>query len=395
MVILNQIMHWRSPGRHSGLDKSNMLLLRRGFFYGESMSETFDIGVLYSRSGTYQALSEPLFIGTMEAIETVNQDRAIPVSFTPITRDPACDLSNYAPMCADILSNSNAKHVVGCVTSSSRKEVIPELDRAQATLWYNVPYEGFETSARVVYSHAATNQNILPILGWAQRHFGNQGYLVGSNYIWGWETCRVARTRLEASGGRVLGERYLPLGDMSVEALIAEIQRARPSFVLNSLVGASSYAFIAAYADLGRRDPHFAPENCPLLSCNLTEAELPVLGDAAEGMISVGPSFCETPTADGRGSSLERTAFQSVLTLAAILAEGVSGPFDSYLAEHGARYGIDPATHHKTLDVHIAQVRGGAFEILHSWTDIAPDPYLTRPSRHPQFRDPSLTVVRA
>ncbi|UWR27891.1 transporter substrate-binding protein [Sulfitobacter sp. S223] len=359
------------------------------------MSENFDIGILYSRSGTYQLLSEPLFVGAMSAIDDVNMDRALPVSFSPIVRDPAGELTNYAPMCADILSSSNAKHIVGCVTSSSRKEVIPELDRTQATLWYNVPYEGFETSARVVYSHAATNQNIVPILGWAMRHYGMSAFLVGSNYIWGWETCRVARTRLEASGGAVLGERYLPLGDTAIDGLITEIERSRPKFILNSLVGASSYAFIKAYAELGRRDPYFAPGNCPLLSCNLTEAELPVLGDAAEGLISVGPSFCETQAADGQGSSLERTAYQSVLTLAAVLAQGVSGSFDSYLAEHGARYGIDPATQHKTLDVHIAQVRGGAFEILHSWKDIAPDPYLTRPSRHPQFSEPMLTVVEA
>ncbi|WP_340252213.1 transporter substrate-binding protein [Sulfitobacter pontiacus] len=359
------------------------------------MSKIFDLGVLYSRSGTYQLLSEALFTGAMSAIESVNANHELPVSFNPIVRDPAGELTNYAPMCAEILSSSNAKHVVGCVTSSSRKEVIPELDRAQATLWYNVPYEGFETSARVVYSHAATNQNILPLLGWATRHFGMSVYLAGSNYIWGWETCRVMRTRLEAADGSVLGERYLPLGDTSVESLIEDIEKSRPKFILNSLVGASSYAFIKAYAELGQRDPYFAPDNCPLLSCNLTEAELPVLGDAAEGLISVGPSFRKNPTSNGEGSSLERTAYQSVLTLAEALAHGASGPFDSYLAQHGTRYGIDPATQHRALDVHIAQVQNGAFKILHSWSDIAPDPYLTRPSRHPKFSDPILKVVRA
>ncbi|KIN72383.1 transporter substrate-binding protein [Sulfitobacter guttiformis] len=359
------------------------------------MTENFDIGILYSRSGTYQLLSEALFRGAMAAVEAVNTDSTIPVTFTPVIRDPEGDLTKYAPLCAEILGTSSARHIVGCVTSSSRKEVIPELDRAGATLWYNVPYEGFETSARVVYSHAATNQNILPILGWAKRHFGMSAYLVGSNYIWGWETCRVARMRLEASGGAVLGERYLPLGDVWVEGLIREIERSEPKFIVNSLVGASSYAFIKAYAELGRRNPRFTAANCPILSCNLTEAELPALGDAAEGLISVGPSFCTTSAQDGRGSSLEKTAYQSVLTLAAVLARGVEGPFDSYLAENGARYGIDPATQHTTLDVHIAQVRGGAFQILHSWSDIAPDPYLTRPLRHPQFDQPILTVVRA
>ncbi|TIS30423.1 transporter substrate-binding protein, partial [Mesorhizobium sp.] len=73
------------------------------------------------------------------------------------------------------------------------------------------------------------------------------------------------------AGGKVLGERYLPLGEADVSRLIAEIQATRPDFVLNNLIGSSSYAFIAAYAELAERDPHFRPERCPILSCNLTE----------------------------------------------------------------------------------------------------------------------------
>jgi branched-chain amino acid transport system substrate-binding protein len=261
-------------------------------------------------------------------------------------------------------------------------------------LWYNVPYEGFETSERVVYSHSCTNQNILPILAWAQRAFGSSAFLTGSNYIWGWETCRVARHQIEAAGGKILGERYLPLGDENVDGLIAQAAATRPCFILNSLVGASSYAFIRAYKALGARDPHFSPDNCPLLSCNLTEAELPVLGSAAEGLISVGPSFCETLQPSGRGSSLERAAYESVSTLAAVLMAQDKTDFAAFIADNGATFGIDPTTHHRALDVKIAQVRDGAFQVLTEWADVPPDPYMTRPTRHPKLDGPQLRVVR-
>ncbi|SDZ50227.1 amino acid/amide ABC transporter substrate-binding protein, HAAT family [Jannaschia faecimaris] len=363
------------------------------------MKNQIDLGVLYSRSGTYAALSQALWQGTMDAIETVNAAPDSAITFRPIERDPGGEVQRYAPLCAEILAQSDAQHVIGCVTSWSRKEVIPALDRAGATLWYNVPYEGFETSARVVYSHACTNQNILPVLAWAQREFGNAAFLTGSNYIWGWETCRFARHQVEATGGQILGERYLPLGDEDVAGLISEIEATRPRFILNSLVGASSYAFIRAYRALGMRNAHFRPETCPLLSCNLTEAELPVLGEAAEGLISVGPSFCHTAQASGRGSSLELTAYNSVLTLAAMLSDMKAGQdaqgFDAFIANHGNGYGIDPATHHRTLDVKIAQVRRGAFDVLAEWHDVRPDPYMTRPARHPQLDGPRLSVVRA
>lgn len=363
------------------------------------MKTDVDLGILYSRSGTYSALSEALWLGAMEAIEVVNAAPETEITFRPVERDPGGDVQRYAPLCADILGSSDARHIIGCVTSSSRKEVIPALDRAGATLWYNVPYEGFETSARVVYSHACTNQNILPILGWAMREYGTAAFLVGSNYIWGWETCRFARHQLDAGGGKIYGERFLPLGDEDVAGLIAEIEATRPNFILNSLVGASSYAFLRAYRALGERDAYFRHATCPVLSCNLTEAELPVLGAAAEGLISVGPSFSDRVQPAGRGSSLELAAYRSVLTLAAVLSDMSAGqqasPFDAFIAEHGADYGIDPATHHCTLDVKIAQVRGGTFEVLADWRDVRPDPYMTRPTRHPQLDGPRLSVVRA
>ena len=363
------------------------------------MKTDIDLGILYSRSGTYSALSEALWLGAMEAIEVVNMAPEIGVAFRPVERDPGGDVQRYAPLCADILASTRARHIIGCVTSSSRKEVIPALDKAGATLWYNVPYEGFETSARVVYSHACTNQNILPILSWAMREYGTAAFLIGSNYIWGWETCRFARHQVEAAGGKVFGERFLPLGDEDVAGLIKEIEVTRPRFILNSLVGASSYAFLRAYRALGARDAYFLPETCPVLSCNLTEAELPLLGAAAEGLISVGPSFSDQVQLAGRGSSLELTAYRSVLTLAAVLSdmsvEEQAGPFDDFIAEHGANYGIDPATHHCTLDVKIAQVRNGTFDVLADWRDIRPDPYMTRPTRHPQLDGPRLSVVRA
>ena len=359
------------------------------------MQTEIDLGILYSRSGTYAALSEALWQGALDGIEAVNADSGIPLTFRAVERDPGGDVQRYAPLCNDIFAQSDARHIIGCVTSSSRKEVIPALDKAGATLWYNVPYEGFETSERVVYSHACINQNILPILAWAQRAFGSAAFLIGSNYIWGWETCRVARHQIESAGGKTSGERYLPLGDEDVKGLIAQVAATRPSFILNSLVGASSYAFIRAYQALGVRDSHFRPENCPLLSCNLTEAELPLLGSASEGLISVGPSFCKILQPLGRGSSLERTAYGSVLTLAAVLMAQGDADFAAFIAENGETFGIDPTTHHRALDVKIAQVRNGAFHVLTKWADVLPDPYMTRPARHPKLDGPQLRMVGA
>lgn len=108
-------------------------------------------------------------------------------------------------------------------------------------------------------------------------------FLLGSNYIWGWEMNRVAHDLIADASGDVRGERYLPLGETEVARLIEEIRATRPDFVFNNLIGSSSYAFLRAYAEPGREDEHFLPYHCPVASCNLTECELEAIGEAGSG----------------------------------------------------------------------------------------------------------------
>lgn len=360
------------------------------------MARRIELGLLYSRSGSYSLISEACRTGALSAIAMVNADPTLDLSFVPVERDPGGNADLYGPLCEEILRDSSARHVIGCVTSWSRKEVIPTLEKHGGTLWYTLPYEGFEASDHVVYTHACPNQHLLPLLDWAIPAHGRRAYLTGSNYIWGWEMNRLAREILTASGGEVLGERYLPLGSPDVGRMIQEIRALRPDFILNSLIGPSSYEFLSAFTALGREEAHFRPNRCPVLSCNLTECELPALGDRAEGLVAAGPYFrgvAGWPGPGNFGSSHEAAAFAAVTELARLLAhrrEAENLPLSDLL--HGQRGPIDPDTHHTTLPVLIAQVRGGAFHVIQNRGEVPGDPYLTR-ARGAGAAAPSLRVV--
>lgn len=363
------------------------------------MKRRIEIGLLYSRSGSYSLISEACRTGALTAIAMINADPDTDITLVPIERDPGGDIDLYAPMCDEILRQTSARHVIGCVTSWSRKEVIPTLENAAGTLWYAVPYEGFEASDHVVYTHACPNQHLLPLLDWLMPRHGRRAFLTGSNYIWGWEMSRLARDTVVAAGGKVLAERYLPIGSHEVGRMIDEIRAVAPDFVLNSMIGPSSYAFMAAYRALGLEDPRFLPERCPVLSCNVTECELPALGLAAEGLIAAGPHFrgAETAWTGDRvfGSSHEAAAFAAVRELAVMLERrpGAEAESLSQLLSTAGSGLIDPQTHHTTLPVLIAQVRGGRFEVLAQHDAIPGDPYLTRPRLEWQGARPELRVV--
>ncbi|HEX7388473.1 MAG TPA: transporter substrate-binding protein [Acidiphilium sp.] len=365
------------------------------------MKKRVEIGLLFSRSGTYRLPAESCRAGALAAIAEINGDAESPVEIVPVERDPAANIDRYAPLAEDILRNTGARHIIGCTTSWSRKEVIPVLEKHGGTLWYSAPYEGFEASDHVVYLHACPNQHILPLITYVVPRFGARGFLVGSNYIWGWEVNRIARDLIGDAGGAVLGERYLGLGDEDVGRVIAELRAQRPNFVLNNFVGATSYAFFKAYAALAREDDWFRPENCPLISCNLTEAELPAIGAAGNGHLSAGPFFD-----DAAGSRIERLrssftimTHSAVRILARLLAEG--GHSDDRIDFAGrwfetpiGRIAIDPKTRHCHLPVRIARIADGRFEIIETYPDlVAPDPYLSRYDPHTAFGRTNLRVV--
>ncbi|MGO4561510.1 transporter substrate-binding protein [Rhizobiales bacterium 3FA27D7] len=371
-----------------------------------------EIGILYSRSGNYRLVSEACHRGAMQAVAAINADPSSPIEFIAIERDPQGNADRYATLAEDILRNSDARHIIGGVTSWSRKEIIPALEKADGILWYACPYEGFEANEHVVYMHACPNQHLVPLLGHVVPLFGANGFLTGSNYIWGWETNRVARDLIADAGGRVLGERYLPLGETDVARLIEEIRATRPNFILNNLIGPSSYAFFQAYAELSRQDDYFTPQHCPIISCNLTECELPAIGAAGNGHLSAGPYFHDASVKEPwlmsqghdavtRPSSFQASAYASVKVLAAILAsENGNGGSDlaaaftrrSFETPFGA-ISIDPQTQHATLPVEIGRIAGDGFEKVSITTAVAPDPYLSRYDRAKVFGGRKLKVV--
>jgi len=360
-----------------------------------------DIGILFSEGSDYDLLSQASRKGALAGVAAVNADPRRRIRLDIVERNPAGRAEAYGVLCDEIFRNSRARHVIGCTTSWSRKETIPILERHAGMLWYAAPYEGFEASDRVVYLHACPNQHIVPLLHYVFARWGADAFLLGSNYVWGWEVNRVARDIVGDWNGRVLGERYLPIGDPDVSRLIAEIRATRPSFILNNLIGQSSYAFLKAYAALGREDADFLPDRRPVLSCDLMEPELDALAGDAEGNLVVGPYFA-SPGSAGPASSMEAAAHASVLVLADLIEEaGTDDP--AAIAERlGGRafdtplgpIRIDPRTQHAHMPVLIGRIEGRAFRpVWSSETALAPDPYLSRYDPRTASHQPVLRVV--
>ena len=258
------------------------------------------IGLLISQTGSYCAVSGAIHAGAALAIDEINATAERSVTIAPVTVDPAGTLSRYVEGARVLLQDHGLTHVVGCYTSSSRKEVLPLFEKADALLWYPSHYEGFETSENIVYSGAAPNQHIVPLTRHLLGQFGTRGWMVGSNYIWAWENNRILREAITAAGGAVLGERYFPVGETDLGDVVAQIIRDRPDFVFTTLIGQSGFAFLKMLRAASQAVGIDQPREMPAASCSLSEAELPLLGDAAPGHLSSSVYFSSIASPQNR-----------------------------------------------------------------------------------------------
>ncbi|MEX1662139.1 transporter substrate-binding domain-containing protein [uncultured Thioclava sp.] len=359
------------------------------------------LGLLFSNTGPYGKVAHTLLNGARLACAEINADPESGVTFHPIHIDPKGILQNYAPA-VQSLFDRGIHHVCGCYTSSSRKEVIPLFEKHDALLWYPTHYEGFESSTNVIYTGAAPNHHMSPLIDFLCSRFGRRAYCVGSNYIWGWESNRVMREGLQKRHGEILAERYLAVGETDLEDIISEIFETEPDFVFNAMIGESSYAFFRAFRKACEARGIDQAKRFPIASCNLSEPELRAIGpESADGQISSSVYFSSLKSPrnaqfvaaysklfrDGPVVSAEaeaayiavhilaKTVAQTGTTKVSEVLKAVAG--QAFDAPQG-RVMIDPHSFHAALTPRIGLSRSDfEFDVLVEAPEpVAPDPYL-------------------
>jgi ABC-type branched-subunit amino acid transport system substrate-binding protein len=257
------------------------------------------IGLLFSTDGPYATISRAMLNGARLAIDEVNANPSYPFILDPIVANPQGENQRYMELAQAMLAKERLVHIVGCYTSSSRKEVLPLFEKYDGLLWYPSHYEGFESSENVIYTGAGPNQHIVPLVDYLLRNCGSTGYCIGSNYIWAWENNKIMREAVHTAGGHVLAERYFPVGEIDFDGVVAQIIDCRPHFVFNTLIGDSAYAFIRSFRRAAAVRGVNQAKQMPVASCSLSEPELVEIGsEACAGHISSSVYFesIRTPT---------------------------------------------------------------------------------------------------
>ena len=365
------------------------------------------VGVLFSRTGTTSRVEHSQLLGTRFAIQEINESGGIDGRELVAThRDPECVPQNYLLMAEQLVQDDRIHVIFGCYMSSARKAVMPVIEKWQRLLMYPTPYEGFEFSPNIVYTGAAPNQNSAQLAEYMTRHFGQRTYLVGSDYIYPYESNRIMSDFiLEQPGGAKLAERYVRLDatERDFAAIARDIKEKQPDFVFSTVVGKGTRLLYQAYAEAG-----LDPARMPIASLTTCEAEVSEMGPrVAAGHITAAPYFQAVASRVNQdclrrfraiyGDEVEpnmcwEAAYFQVHMFANAIRQSGSDEIDRLLphllgSEFDAPQGrvrIDPASHHTRLYPRIGRVgNDGRFAIVaESPVGIDADPYLVNHTTH-------------
>lgn len=365
-----------------------------------SSSQPIRIGVLYSESGVTSAVERTQRHATVLAVEEINAAGGVlGREIELVYRDPACNPARYAAMTEELIVDKSVRLIMGCYMSSTRKAVIPIVERYNALLFYATPYEGFEYSRNVIYSGAAPNQNTLPLAGFMLSRFGSRVAMVGSDYVCPYESNRVMSDLILERGGTKVSETYLALNaDWSEYQEIARRVKAEaPDFIFSTVVGDGIPLLYRAFASVG-----LDPYRTPIASHMTSEVEVALMGkEVAEGHITCAAYFQSIDSAENHrivetyqeryGSDAvtnmcwEAAYFQTHLLASAIRRTGSEDPVMlmqvlpgmEFEAPQG-RVRLDEVNNHTYVRPRIGRVnRSGQFDIIATAPEpVKADPYV-------------------
>jgi len=166
-------------------------------------------------------------------------------------QDAGGDLDAVVERAAAIVAAREADVIMGSHISAVRV-ALRRVVAGRLPYVYTPVYEGGERTPGVMAIGETPRGQARPAIHWlAEQRRATRWYLIGSDYVWPWLSHRAIKRYIAESGGRVVGEEFVPMGLHDHEAQLARIRRAKPDVVLISLIGTHSITFNRAFAAHG------------------------------------------------------------------------------------------------------------------------------------------------
>lgn len=241
--------------------------------------ESIKIGVPVGLSGANSVVAPSVVQSTELAVEEINAAGGIlgrPVEV--VVADDGSGAQGAQRAFDSLVFQQEVDVLISMETSAARNAGLPIVNRGQVPFIYTSFYEGRSCSPWMFVNAWVPEQQVGPIVD----HFMSEldaktFYLIGSDYAFGRGMLEFTRDYVEAQGGEILGEDYLPMDGSDWTAIISKLRAAAPDALITSTAGGAPNVTLT-------KQLRAAGVDIPYGNLAVDEGTAKTMGADAEGM---------------------------------------------------------------------------------------------------------------
>ncbi|HZP87814.1 MAG TPA: substrate-binding protein [Burkholderiales bacterium] len=137
-----------------------------------------------------------------------------------------------------LLFQKNVDALITMETSAARNAGLPIVSRARKPFIYTSFYEGRSCNKYLYVNAWVPDQQVAPVVDYFNKKYKAKNYfLVGSDYAYGRGMLKFTREYVQKTGGKVVGEEYLPMDGTDWTPIISKLKAAKPDALVTSTAG--------------------------------------------------------------------------------------------------------------------------------------------------------------
>ncbi len=197
------------------------------------------IGVPVGRSGANSVVAPSVVQAAQLAVDEINAKGGV------LGRKLALDVADDASGAAgaqkafdSLVYQKKVDALISMETSAARNAALPIVSKGKVPYIYTSFYEGHSCNRDLFVDAWVPEQQVPPIVDNFVKDKGAKTFfLIGSDYAFGRGMLSFAKSYIEKSGGKVVGEEYLPMDGSDWTSVISKLKSAHPDAIITSTAG--------------------------------------------------------------------------------------------------------------------------------------------------------------
>jgi branched-chain amino acid transport system substrate-binding protein len=202
-------------------------------------ADPIKIGVPVGLSGANSVVAPSVVQSAQLAVEEINAKGGV------LGRQLALEVADDASGAAgaqkafdSLVFQKKVDVLISMETSAARNAALPIVTRGKVPYIYTSFYEGKSCSPFMYVNAWVPEQQVPPIVDYFNKEKGaKKFFLIGSDYAFGRGMLAFTKAYIEKTGGKVVGEEYLPMDGSDWTSIISKLKSAAPDALITSTAG--------------------------------------------------------------------------------------------------------------------------------------------------------------